>query len=416
MGEYTVREFEGEDVMRYRQLCATSFHQQKAWILEWEKGLEEIRSEDEKFRSDLTVGGNYTVRTGLFLEERLVAGMTNIAYNVQFDGSVCEMSGIGGVVTDPELRRMGSITRIYQSAFAEMNRRGQVLSHLYPFTAAFYRKYGYEMCATAVEWTIPVEYLPKAEFSGIRHYENTEKQREDIRKVYQAFSQRYNLAVARTDKKWNAFLDRRASYGSEFFSYLHYAGEAADGYFTYTVSEQEYEPMTFEIRNLYFTNVKSLKEMLAFLRSFSSHIKQVKLTLPDDVDLTCLLDEMCGGFGKKNVERAILSVGATRVVNAQRILQIAKYRGKGMVKIGLSDPFCPWNQKNLQVTFDGCCTDIRECADCDVQMDINSFTALILGVYSFAEYPYLGNVTVFGNEENLEKVFYKKPLWIEEHF
>ena len=67
-------------------------------------------------------------------------------YRVQFDGGRYKMGGIGGVASLPQYRRAGGIRACFQKALPILYREGYVFSYLYPFSTAYYRKFGYESC------------------------------------------------------------------------------------------------------------------------------------------------------------------------------------------------------------------------------------------------------------------------------
>lgn len=64
-------------------------------------------------------------------------------YRVQFDGDRYKMGGIGGVASLPQYRRAGGIRACFQKALPILYREGYVFSYLYPFSTAYYRKFGY---------------------------------------------------------------------------------------------------------------------------------------------------------------------------------------------------------------------------------------------------------------------------------
>jgi hypothetical protein len=68
------------------------------------------------------------------------------------------------------------------------------------------------------------------------------------------------------------------------------------------------------------------------------------------------------------------------------------------------------------VEFDNRCLSVSEAENWDMQLDIADFTALILGSRSLSEAPFMDSVKILGNVENLQKIFYKKPLWIGDSF
>ena len=156
--------------------------------------------------------------------------------------------------------------------------------------------------------------------------------------------------------------------------------------------------------------------MLAFLKGYSVYTSRTKLLLPADTDITLLLDEMCGKYGFHNVQREVIACGMARVVDVPAILQLATYRGMGSASIRIHDSLCPWNDRCFQLVFDKELIQISEGTEADIELDINTFSAVILGRYSFEDFGFLPNIKVYGNEDNLRKIFYKKDIWIEEGF
>ena len=140
------------------------------------------------------------------------------------------------------------------------------------------------------------------------------------------------------------------------------------------------------------------------------------LTLPADVDISAWLKELCTAYDKCNVHREILHRGASRVVDAEQVFWLAGYLGAGAANIRILDRDCPWNNKIFHVEFDNRCHCVSEAEHWDIQLDIADFTALILGSRHLSEAPFMDSVEILGNVENLQKIFYKKPLWIGDSF
>ncbi len=416
-GELCLREFYGEEVYRFEQLSCPAYHMVKPDIYDKESVLERLRKTDEELLSDVTEGGNRFIRAGAFIGDKMIATVKMFAYNANFDGKKCEINGIADVLTDPDIRRSGAITKLYKYMFEKMNNSGQVFSHLYPFTMAFYRKYGYELCCREVEWTIPSDYLPQEDFSGLVRYDNDVSQQEDIKKVFQEFIKMYNLSVNKSERMWNRFFKVNSAYTTGAYSYIHYTDGVADGFISYRVIESENDIQSFSTGNkFYFTSQKALIDLLSFMGSLRAYYKNLKITLPENIDISYVLSEICGGWGKKNVKKEIYDIGATRIVNVKRAFEHAKYNGSGKISVKVNDKYCPWNDKIFEVEFDGECCSVCESEYYDIELDIGSLTALLLGFRSAEDIITMPNVKIYKNTEDIKKVFYKKNVWIAEHF
>ena len=73
----------------------------------------------------------------------MMSTLTVPAYQMWFDGQPVRMGGIGGVSTLPQYRKRGGIRGCFEALLPELYRRGYDFSYLYPFSTAFYRKFGH---------------------------------------------------------------------------------------------------------------------------------------------------------------------------------------------------------------------------------------------------------------------------------
>ena len=82
---------------------------------------------------------------GAFTDDgELMSSLSVTPFSIRFDGSVCPMAGIGAVQTLPPYRRRGGIAACFASALPELYADGYLFSYLFPFSTAFYRRFGYE--------------------------------------------------------------------------------------------------------------------------------------------------------------------------------------------------------------------------------------------------------------------------------
>lgn len=415
MDEFVLRELTFEDMPAYWKLACIAFHGKNAGLEDEKTFLENCAKEEENFRKDATALGNYRTHTGLFRDGKLLSTLASNAFEANFDGNVCELCGIGGVMSDPSARKSGGITQVLSRELEQMRQRGQLLSHLHPFRTSFYRKFGYEHCAHVVEWTIPTDFLPEIPYD-IRWYENTPGEQQAVRRIYEAFSAEHNLSVRRSDARWEGRFRRLQPYSGKSFSYLLYGENGPDGFLSYKPEEHPDAPLTILVEQLYYASPKALRQLLAFLGSQRPYVKEVKLRLPVGVDISSWLKEFCSAYDKRNVRRELLHLGSSRVVDVEGVLKLARYEGRGSADICVVDPLCPWNDKCFRVEFADRCLSVTETDRWDIRLTIGAFTALILGAHTLSEAAYLEGVEMAGNAENLRKIFYKKSMWIEENF
>lgn len=84
----------------------------------------------------------------------------------RFDGRIVELGGIGGVASLPQYRRKGGIRALMNAVLRDMYDRGFVFSGLYPFSRAYYKKFGYTDGGTAMTWTIPFSAFDLPDMGG----------------------------------------------------------------------------------------------------------------------------------------------------------------------------------------------------------------------------------------------------------
>lgn len=416
MDEFAIRTVTGEDLIQYHKLASWSYHTYQV-DFGTEEHISRMLAGDERVSQEKSaILGNRTRIEGYYKGDKLVSTLRIVAHVAWFDGNRCEMGGIGSVLSDPEERRTGGVKRLMKHALERMHANGQIISHLYPFETSFYRKYGYEHVSYMTQWAIPLESMKKNHFTGIKRFDNSERMQEDVKRVYEAFSRKYNLAVEKKQSMWEAYFKGKEPYTTPFYSFLHYSGDMPDGFFTYKAEKSPAEPMTIQVVHLYYANTDALRNILAYLASMGSYASKASLLLPSDVEISFLLNDPRAAYGRKSVQRQMLYLGTSRVVDVEKVLRLAKYNGKGSVCMKVSDPLCPWNDKCFRVVFDERCVTLEEGGTPDAQMSVNAFSALILGAFSIEDCGLLEDVEVYGNEENLSKVFYKKPCWIEDTF
>ncbi len=91
----------------------------------------------------------------------LQSGLLSTHFAVDFSGVTYRMSGIGYVASYPEAGGNGGITAIMHEAFAKMRANKETLSYLAPFSATFYRRFGYEGAFDKVTHRLATRDTPK---------------------------------------------------------------------------------------------------------------------------------------------------------------------------------------------------------------------------------------------------------------
>ena len=408
MSDYELRMIPAEDILPYRRLSSILF---RAKV--WNDGEDE-ETVIRKHREADAEQGEYFFRIGAYLDGTLYAAQEVLNYDIYFDGQPCRMSGIGGVVSDFNSPQKGALKQIYARSFEIMREQKQYISHLYGFEESYYRQYGYDVSTQCAKWRIPLDKTRFVRYGLVKGYDDSPEMQEDIRRVFLQFAKQHNLFTIRSGKNWENFLKSRSNYTTDHASFVHYTDGTPDAFFSYIAEPQGELTQNLAVTELWYTDLAALRGVLSYFETQRPYGDHLILPLPENVDLSPVLNNWAG-WGKRNVERTICNTGVSRVVDAEEVLKMARYKGEGSVCIRIYDDiYAPWNNDCFTVTF-GRETTVTRGGTPDIEMTINAFSSGILGRIDSENLPLFTDVKIH-NAANLDKVFYQKPLWIEEHF
>lgn len=353
-----------------------------------------------------------SLRLGLFDNHgKLQSAMKIIPFTMRLNGQNVPMGGVGAVVTRPETRRRRQIYALFNAAFQEMHHSGQILSFLYPFSFAYYRKFGYEMCYAYDELKIPVPQL--GGFKGEVYAEPFEPGDSIIQyaTIYRQFSHERNFAVVREARDWERILDRD-TYKNLRFSYLLYdsIGRAA----AYILYDAEAEKNRVIIRECCWLNPDALGLVFSFLSKLTE-FGYIQWNAPCDVDPFALLPE---GFEIKHRRKP---AAMARLVNIYAALGTLRApRRSGRVSIGVTDNSLPHNTGVYAVEWEGGAVSVEKLGDAaplpDLETTAETLAQLVTGYLTPEAAMYKPCTRVTGTLTGLNALFPKKRLFIAERF
>lgn len=342
-------------------------------------------------------------------------------YEVNFDGHECKMTGIGAVSSLPQYRRSGGVRACFEKSIPDMYDQGYDFSYLYPFSTAYYRKFGYELSGKVMLYELSMLNMPRFnEVSGTAHLNEKGSELDGIKQVYEVFSKKYNMMVARKE-----------------FDYIQVKNNnpATDKHYMYVYKDSKGTPlgvMSFRkeehdgkrvmaCSNIWFVNLDGLKGVFNHILAYASNFEKVKFNLPTDVDISMLIPE----WSLNGSKIGQYNMGMARVVNVKKVLEKARYKGDGECVIEVQDDIVSENNNKFKVTFkQGVAVSVENVEGktefCEIESDIfvsiNQFSRLILGEYDLDMAQYDDKVVIKKNISMLEKVFYKKPIFLCDYF
>ena len=345
---------------------------------------------------------------GAFTEDgRVAARIINNHFESRVDGHLVRNGGIGSVSTLPEYRGSGAVREIFSQLLPEARKNGEVISTLYPFLHAFYRKFGYEALSCRNRFTLTPAQLNSFPQPGwVRQWLPGEDVGEFTR-TYSRFAERYNLAVRRDDRRMADQQINGLYYKDRRFAYLMGDGPEPDAY---VVFQDVFDPAgaRMEVRETAWTCRRGFQSALGFLSRFTADYRETVIDLPSDLDLRMYARNPYEIRFEPQCDHMI------RVVNAEKLLALTdKPAGTEFVISVSGDEQIPenngiWLVRGSEVS--------RTDRTPDMSVSIRALGLMAVGAIGLEEAELRGDVEVYSGREALRPVFRRKPIYVGDHF
>lgn len=406
-----VRKIKPEELKRTNELFAIAF----------ESELDNSKSAELVYQEAIS---NPDSRDNIYCMERwaafedddktMISNFIATPFTVQFDGHLCKMAGIGGVATLPQYRRMGGIRECFRASLPDMYKNDITFSYLYPFSTAYYRKFGYEMCCERFSYQIRLSSIRPFSLEGNCYLvENESPALDDIRQVYSVWQEKYNMMTVNEDYEF-AWIKNSNPVKDQRFTYVYKSKDKiAKGYMTF-FKEDSTNGRNLKCSRFFFTDMEGFHGLLNLAYTCSSDHQYITFELPTDLDITLVLPEWSMGAGQCDK----VYCGMARVVNVIKVLKMAKYLGSGSLVISITDTFISENNNTFYLRFEnGVAQEVYITnAMPDISLGIADFSRLIVGACDTSAILFMESVNVYSTLEKLSNVFYKKPALITEYF
>ncbi|MCL1845654.1 MAG: GNAT family N-acetyltransferase [Defluviitaleaceae bacterium] len=398
-----IRELKPSEHKDFHQICQTVF-------------FDIDRDEFEKPADD------ENVRIGAFdAQGKLQAALMVLPYVMRMNGRDVKMGGLGAVVSRPETRGQGHMPALMRAAFDVMRKNGQIFSFLYPFSFAYYRKFGYEMCFAHNRLKIPVSQLgaykrevgcgqmsPDTAAVKIESASDTRR----LKKIYEHFTREQNLAIVRSDAAWEKFLDRDACRDLEF-SYLFSDDTGQDvAYILYGVERDDDDGNRLIVEECCWVSPQCLHMVLGFLARLGAEFEYVIWNAPTDFDV--LFPEAF------DVERRVEVKGMNRILDIPAALETLRAPdGIGRVTLGVTDDFLQENTGVYAVEWgDGAVSAKKiDATDAtDFSTSVQTLAQLVTGYITPEIAALKKDTAVNGAGAELSALFIKRNQFITEWF
>lgn len=392
-----VRKVTPEENKRVNEIFAIAF--------EMAPGKEPFIGTDENVTTWAAFDGTYMTST-----------LSESRFNICFDGHSCLMGGMGGAASLPQYRRMGGIRGCFEHSLVDQYERGYDFSYLYPFSTAYYRKYGYERCIQHLLVTLDLGLLKTVDTEG--HFVLTSSENphtEAIRTVNQAWEKKYNMMVIHDD----AFYDwtKKVQPAVDLhFTYVYYAKDGSPKGYTTFHMEYQNDGRNLICTRFFFTDAEGFMGLMGIFKSLSSDHRFAKFTLPYGQGLEYLMPEWSMGAAQWTVNN---NAGMVRVINVPGVLMKAAYRGSGEISLEIEDKNIRENNGIFTVTFEnGRAVKVEKTDKApDMRLSMPAFSAMISGAVEPEQaVSFIPGAEQLTDNAAIHQTFYKKPLMIVDYF
>ena len=354
---------------------------------------------------------------GAFAEDgTLAARMLKPEYTVNINGHALRMGGIGGVSTLPEYRESGAIRAIFASLLPAARQAGDVVSGLFPFNHAFYRKVGYETVCYRDDYEMPSAALRPYAFAGKAERWLPGKPVDGYAEVYRAFSSQFNLTGERTPEVLSERYVRGDNIADGRFCYLLAQGEENLAYVIYRDVRREPAAM-LTVEDCAWKDARGFRAILGFLSRFTADYGRILLPLPVGVELHNLIRTPAAYEVQKTTRRDYM----LRVVNTEKLLAaLPMPRGASCV-IGVEgDELIPENNGAWRVMRDDGQTTVTPAGSETPALTVSSraLAQLAVGAIDLDEALLRGDTRLSpgADKETLDLIFARRKILATEHF
>lgn len=362
---------------------------------------EKAREESEKLRTE---------DWGAFDERgKLMARILNYRYNTWLDGQLVVSGGIGGVSTLPEYRNSGAIREIFGKLIPEARRNGEIISTLYPFNHAFYRKFGYETACWRNDYEFAPAVLKEYRFSGTAELWKPGDPVSGYTALYNRFAEGFNLAMRRDDEMMLDGHLKGEYYRDRKFGYLLQENGVPVAYLIF--KDIRHDPMAIlSVEDLAWDGRAGMNALLGFLGRFTADYGTIRLFLPACLELFSFI--RCPQ--SYDISQTVGHGYMIRAVNVQQLLEIIRKPDHCSFIIRVEgDKFIADNNGTWEVRGKEA---VRTDKAPDLTVSVQAFGQLAAGCASLSEAVYRPDVTVADNRDVLERIFIRKPVLVEDHF
>lgn len=407
----TIRAMTLEDEYQYKLLSRVCF--MFAADEDYQEKLKKSEKEQKKQEEQTD-----HIKLGAFDDSgKLIAGLYVVPFMMYFDGNPQKMAGIQGVITAPEARNGGVMGKVMQECLTKIKQDGYIFSALYPFSYAYYRKFGYDVAHKTTNATIQMQDMEFYEFpTGEVRFWRKGDDLADIKAIYGKFAQKRNYAIVRTDKDWAKIMEEDP-YIARKYTYVHYDTQnTPDAYIKFGVNDDDpNEDKKIVVDEMAWINPAALHSMFGFIAKLRPQFGEFTWNVPNELDLYLLFPEAW------NLQISSESSMMFRIVDILPAIHAMQAPlGSGNVTIAVTDKNFPENTGTYSIAWqNGKIAAKKESpkpAAADMSTTIEALSQMLIGYSTPSMSNNRKDTTINNNLQALNALFPPKARYIWERF
>ncbi len=373
-----LRSLTPDDKLAHRKLMSEAFSAGRLPA----SGPEDTASESKDEKQPPTLG--------IFEGSRLVASLTIEDLHVFWGNDSVPLGGIAGVACAADRRGCGHVGRLLTESLKTMRDTGQYLSGLFPFSVAFYRRFGWDWVGEKRTYTVPTsEIKAYSEGRHLQAYEGPDAL-DVVRPVHEAYARRYRSMATRTDPApafWEQALkhhDNRTTYVQVYRDPQ--SGEA-EGYLTFRFPN---DGDTGRVGEFFANTAAAYRGLLSVLHYYGTQVRRIRLLGPADASLPLYVMH-------NDLETKVSPLFMGRIVDAAAAFGALRTDPglSGRVALTLTDEHADWNRRTFAVEMEGgqvTAAEVQE--DPAITMDIQTLSQAYWGQPSLDQLRTSGRLSV----------------------
>jgi predicted acetyltransferase len=323
----------------------------------------------------------------------LVVAGALVEFRMRVRGAFRPVGGVTAVASPPERRRRGHVGTLLDRMHAELDERDVAMAALWPFSHAFYRRFGYGRTNDVVVHEFPPDALdvpaatPRSDDAGeFRRLVGDDSADLDALAAVHEASATEPLALARSEDWWRLRVFR--TWTGDRFVYG-WGGDELRSYLAYRVEDGD-DGRVLVVDDWGAADEEAYRHLLAFCRNHDSQVSRVRFGAAD----ASLLDRF--EAPDEDVTTRVVPGPMARVVDVEAALSgLATPADGERVVLRVRDDRCDWNDGRFELGVEDGATTCRTAdgVDADVDLGVGALSRLVVGARSAATLADLGDAS-----------------------